>query len=79
MKMLQSRGLPMKQEPIAGPVAQLMDCLYWQLVQEWGIPITKDDDGALSTLVCSIDRHLADAVNWILLVQMEPSEPFEIW
>lgn len=47
LRALQARGLPMKQEAVAGPVAQLMDCLYWQLVQEWALPITKDDNGAL--------------------------------
>lgn len=41
---LQSRGLPMQQNPIPGALAQLMDCMYWQLVQEWAIPITKDDN-----------------------------------
>lgn len=45
LRFFQARGLPMKEEPVAGPLAQLMDCLYWQLVQEWAIPITKVDNG----------------------------------
>lgn len=49
LRYFQAQGLPMKEDPIAGPVAQLMDCMYWQLVQEWAIPITKDDTGKITS------------------------------
>ncbi|KAK9894638.1 FAD-binding domain-containing protein [Cystobasidium minutum MCA 4210] len=74
LRYFQARGLPMKQEPIAGPVAQLMDCLYWQLVQEWAVPIAKEDnDGAIQAL-----RDLLDFLDRDKVIGGGLTAPFEI-
>lgn len=46
---LQSRGTPMQAESSPGFLAQQMDCLYWQLVNEYAIPFTQESDCKLET------------------------------
>jgi hypothetical protein len=42
--LLRSANLPRELPLTSGWAAQMMDCLYWQLVDEWAIPFAKPTD-----------------------------------